>query len=294
MTIKLANLYDMTKCTACRGCLVACKDWNQLPAVIDKFTGSYQAHESTNGDTYTIMKFFEFFDDSGTEVKFEFLKYQCMHCQDPSCLKVCPQQCYAISELGVVTHDADKCIGCQYCSYACPFGIPKRRVREDVVTKCTLCQDRLKEGIDDIATPPDYFQQQPISERVITANITPACVRNCPTGALTHGPRHELLRNAEARVKELRSKGYPNATVYGEKEALNKLYVLADVPEKYDLPVNPGSYAVMDFWQNIVKPYAGWLIPVALAGSAVSFVTTRLINNKSGADHEQHEEGGNE
>ena len=91
MTI-MTNLYDMTRCSACRGCLVACKDWNKLPAVIEKFTGSYQAHESTNGDTYTIMKFFENYDESGSEVRFQYLKYQCMHCQDPSCLKACPRQ----------------------------------------------------------------------------------------------------------------------------------------------------------------------------------------------------------
>ena len=55
----LTNLYDVSKCTACRGCQVACKDWNQLPASIKPFTGSYQTHEDTDGDTYTIVKFFE-------------------------------------------------------------------------------------------------------------------------------------------------------------------------------------------------------------------------------------------
>lgn len=291
MTV-MTNLYDMTKCTACRGCLVACKDWNQLPAVIEKFTGSYQAHEETNGDTFTIMKFFEFYDGSEAEVRFQFLKYQCMHCQDPSCLKACPQKCYSISEQGAVTHDASKCVGCQYCSYACPFSIPKRRKREDIVTKCTLCQDRLQEGLGDVAAPLDYFRQKPISERVTTANKTPACVRNCPTGALLHGPRHELLQLAKDRIHELRSQGYPHATLYGEQENLNKLYVLADTPDKYGLPLNPSSYAVIDFWKNIVQPYVGWLIPLALAGSAVSFFTARIMANKYGTADEHHEEGG--
>ncbi|MBC7075036.1 MAG: 4Fe-4S dicluster domain-containing protein, partial [Syntrophomonadaceae bacterium] len=123
---RMTNLYDVSKCTACRGCQVACKDWNQLPAVIEPFTGNYQTHESTNGDTYTIVKFIEH-EDPVEGVQWNFLKFQCMHCFDPACMQACPRNAISQTEWGAVIKDYDKCIGCQYCTYACPFEIPKYR-----------------------------------------------------------------------------------------------------------------------------------------------------------------------
>jgi len=268
----MANMYDVSKCTACRGCQVACKDWNQLPAVIEPFTGSYQTHEDTNGDTYTIIKFFES-EDPVTGVHWNFMKRSCMHCLDAECVKACPQGAYYKSPSGATIHDPEKCIGCQYCTYACPFGIPKYRKREDKISKCTLCADRVEEG------------------------LTPACARTCPSGALTHGNRDELLQKAEARVKYLRGNGFPRATIYGKLElgGLNNIFILTDTPDKFDLPVNPQPSGTIGFWQNWIQPYVGWLIPVALAGSAMSFVTTRLLANKNGEHgHDHPVEGGHE
>ncbi len=264
---RMTNLYDVSKCTACRGCQVACKDWNQLPAVIEPFTGNYQTHESTNGDTYTIIKFMEH-EDPVDGIQWNFLKFNCMHCFDPACMDVCPQEAITQTEWGAVIKDYDKCIGCQYCTYACPFEIPKYRKREDIVTKCTLCYERVEEGLE------------------------PACARTCPTGALTFGERDQLLQVAEERVKFLRANGFPRATIYGKLElgGLNKLFVLTDTPDKFELPIDPKVPGQITFWQDWIQPYFGWLIPVALAGSAVSFVTTRILANKNG----DHTEGGHE
>jgi formate dehydrogenase iron-sulfur subunit len=264
----LTNLYDVSKCTACRGCMVACKDWNQLPAVIEPFKGNYDTHGGdTNGDTFTVVRFIEG-EDPVDGVFWNFLKYQCMHCFYPACMKVCPQGAYSKTEWGATFHDPEKCIGCQYCTYACPFMIPKYRKREDKISKCTLCVDRVEEG------------------------LTPASARTCPTGALKFGDREELLAEAEERVKFLQANGFPRATIYGRVElgGLNKLYVLTDSPDKFGLPVDPKVPGQISFWQNWVQPYFGWLIPVALAGSAVSFVTTRILANKNG----DHTEGGHE
>ncbi len=268
---QMTNLYDTSKCTACRGCQVACKNWNQLPAVIEPFKGNYQTHDDTNGDTYTIVRMIEN-QDPARGLEWNFLKYQCMHCENPACLTVCPRDAYTKSEYGATIHDPDKCIGCRYCSQACPFGIPKHRARTDKVTKCTLCADR------------------------VAAGHKPACVETCAPAALMFGERDELIEVAQERVKYLRDNGYPNATVYGLNElgGLNKLYILTDVPEKFGLPSNPQTYGTIDFWQNWIQPYAGWLIPLALAGSAMSFVTTRLLAKKYGTDeeHQEHSEGG--
>jgi formate dehydrogenase iron-sulfur subunit len=269
MTRLKTNLYDVSKCTACRGCFTACKDSNQLPAVIEPFKGNYDTHGGdTNGNTYMVIRFNEDYDEV-TGVRWNFLKYQCMHCIDPECMKVCPKGAYTKLDWGATFHDEEKCIGCQYCTYACPFGIPKYRKRTDTVTKCTLCYERVAEG------------------------LTPACTRTCAPGALKFGYRDELLEEARERVKFLRANGFPRATIYGETElgtGTNKLYILTDTPDKFGLPVNPKVSANTWVWQDWIQPYAGWLIPLALAGSATSFVTTRLLANKN----KDHAEGGHE
>lgn len=265
----MTNLYDSSKCTACRACQVACKNWNQLPAKIDHFKGNYQTKKTTDGDTYTFIKMNEI-DDPVHGVQWMFAKFQCMHCFDPACMKVCPRGAYSKTETGATNHDPEKCIGCQYCHYACPFGVPQYRAREDKISKCTLCADRTAEGLQ------------------------PACAATCAPGALKFGDRDTLIEEARARVKYLQENGHPNATIYGLNElgGLNKLYILMDSPEKYGLPTNPKPYATINGWKNWIQPYAGWLIPLALGASAVSFVTNRLLNKPE--DHGHTVEGGHE
>ncbi|NLU49672.1 MAG: formate dehydrogenase [Syntrophomonadaceae bacterium] len=264
---KLIKVIDVTKCTACRGCQVACKNWNQNPAVIEPFTGSYQTHKDTNAETYTIVKFNEYVDPA-KGVRWLFRKHQCMHCDNPACMEACPRQAYSKTEWGATLHDINRCIGCQYCHYACPWSVPKYLKREDVVTKCTLCANRVEAG------------------------LKPACVQTCPSGALQFGDQGELMAYAQERVSFLRNNGFPEATLYGVNEmgGCNVVYVLAYSPDKYGLPVNPKVSGQVSFWQNIVQPYAGWLIPLALGASVVSFFTTRLI----AASERAPEEGGNE
>ncbi len=274
---RMTNLYDTSKCSACRGCVIACKDWNQLPGEVRKFSGSYDALEDTNGDTFTIIKMLEH-EDPVDGLSWNFVKYQCMHCFDPACKQVCPAGVYSITEWGAVVQDLDKCIGCRYCEYGCPFMIPKYRKRVDLSTKCTLCNDLV--GQEDYRGLPTM----------------PACARTCPTDALVFGERNELMRQAEDRARFLQANGFPRATIYGKLElgGLNKIYVLTDTPDKFGLPVDPKVSGTISGWQNWIQPYAAWLIPLALAGSAISFVTTRLLANKYGDHDEAHQEGGHE
>ncbi|MGE5423416.1 MAG: 4Fe-4S dicluster domain-containing protein [Ignavibacteriales bacterium] len=260
------NLYDATRCTACRGCQVACKNWNQNPAWIEPFKGNYQTHEDTNSHTFTIINMNE--TEDGMGVKWYFSKRQCMHCMNAACIKVCPRGALSRNKWGAVIKDYDKCIGCQYCANACPFEIPKYDDRRDVVTKCTLCAERVDTG------------------------LTPACAKTCPAGALQFGDREELLVIARQRVAFLRANGNPNANIYGESElgGLNKLYVLGDTPDKYGLPVNPKIRTSIYVWQNVLQPWLILLPAVALAGSATSFITTRLLANQKAKYSAHHEE----
>jgi len=285
---KLIKVIDVTKCTACRGCQVACKNWNQNPAVIEP-TNSYQSHKDTNAETYTLVKFTEYVDPA-KGIQWLFRKHQCMHCDEPACMEVCPRQAYSKNEWGATVHDPSRCIGCQYCHYACPWNVPKYLKREDIVTKCTLCANRVQAGLES-----GKFKAYPLSDwpeqgqAAELGTYVPACVKTCPSGALRFGEESELLSYAHERVKYLRENGYPEATLYGAGYA-NVVYVLGYKPEVYGLPAEPKTPGQIGFWQKIVQPYIGWLIPLALGASVVSFFTTRFIAANEG----KAEEGGHE
>jgi len=92
------------------------------------------------------------------------LSIACNHCADAPCMAACPALAYAKDpESGIVSLDADRCIGCRYCSWACPYDAPRFDQERGVMTKCTFCSHRQAEG------------------------LRPACVEQCPTGALGFG-----------------------------------------------------------------------------------------------------------
>ncbi len=262
--LKYTNLYDATKCSACRGCMVACKQWNQLPGLETEFKGNYQVKEGMDAHSFTYIKFNE---EEGTfQPQWYFSKHQCMHCHEPACVDACPRHALSQTEWGAVVKDFDKCIGCQYCVAACPFDVPKYDKAIDKVTKCTLCANRVQVNLE--GGDPKTFQ--------------PACAKTCPTGALVFGERESLLAKARERVSWLRANGHPEAIIYGEHElgGLNKLYIFDGLPEKYGFPNEPKRSSVVNGWQNIVQPWFGLVIPLALAGSTASFFTSRWLKNK--------------
>lgn len=254
-------LVDTSKCIGCRGCVVACKQWNQLPAEKTSFKGTYQTIPDLTANNYTIISFHEYEEEG--QVKWYFAKKQCMHCLDPVCLKVCPQKAIAITDTGAVVRDKEKCVGCQYCAAACPFHVPRYDKETDKETKCSLCAERTAEG------------------------DLPACVKACITGALQYGDRDELIAAANQRVSELKAE-YPNANVYGDKQAggTNIIYVLADKPEKYGFEEEPKVSIAINAWQNVIQPYFPWLIALTGAVSVFSFFSTRLLGVGKEEAHE--------
>ena len=85
---------------------------------------------------------------SGTfpDVEMYFLPVQCQHCENPECVKVCPTEASHVAEDGTIQIDKDKCIGCQFCAMACPYGVRYLNQTERVVEKCTLCEQRTSQG----------------------------------------------------------------------------------------------------------------------------------------------------
>ena len=131
---RYAILTDLNKCVGCLACSISCKVINNVPV------GSYWnkvlrvgPNPRTEGgqwpDVYTY-----------------FLTVQCQHCENPECVHVCPTEASHVAEDGTIQIDKEKCIGCQFCVMACPYGVRYLNEEEKVVEKCTLCEQKLLQG----------------------------------------------------------------------------------------------------------------------------------------------------
>lgn len=251
---ELAIMFDSSKCTACKGCQVACKCWNSLPSPLeenacrDSFAGTYQNPPDLNGDTRLIMSFNE--EDGGQKgVKWAFGRRACQHCTDAGCVSVCPTGALAHNEeTGFVEVHEELCIGCQRCSTACPYSVPQYGGPQGKVNKCTGCPDRIENG------------------------MAPACVTTCQPGALQFGDREEMIRIAQERVEWLREKGYDDACLYGaeEMDGLHVIQVLKHGLEAHGQVADPEIPATA-FLTNIMKPIAGIGMGATVLGLAAMF-----------------------
>lgn len=135
--------FDMARCIGCHCCEVACNEQNGNPATV-----RWRRVGEIEGGSYPFTQRF-------------YLSMGCNHCLQPSCLEGCPVEAYTKDGLtGIVQHNPDVCIGCQYCTWNCPYGVPQYNPERGVVGKCDLCYHRLLDGRE------------------------PACVAACPLGAI--------------------------------------------------------------------------------------------------------------
>jgi anaerobic dimethyl sulfoxide reductase subunit B (iron-sulfur subunit) len=166
-----AFFFDQSRCYSCHGCSVACKDWNGIEPGPEKWMTVYEWEEGTYPD-----------------LRVHNLAFSCGHCQNPACLKACPNGAiFKEEKYGAVLVDGDKCKGTRQCLIACPYGAPKfaSDAPGTKMSKCTMCIDRLENG------------QKPL------------CVVSCPLRALDFGTLEEI----EAKYGSLRQlDGMPEAT----------------------------------------------------------------------------------
>jgi formate dehydrogenase iron-sulfur subunit len=216
-----ATLVDTTRCVGCRSCQVSCKQWNELEAektALDGKKGGLQNPTTLSASTYAVVTFSEVADAKAPGgLRYVMAKRQCMHCDDPACASACPVTAMHKTAEGPVVYDADKCIGCRYCMWACPFGVPTAEWDSlaPKISKCTMCHERCTGGSpaerNGVALTAD--EQKGLAARY----ATPACVKACPSDALVYGERGELLELARARIQA--SPGKYVDHIYGEKEA---------------------------------------------------------------------------
>ncbi len=177
-------LVDVTKCTACEKCVMACIDRNHLDQGLAELDRATKKDGLSANRLSTVLKV-----SDGS-----FARKSCMHCLEPSCVSACLVGGITKSAEGPVVYDPEKCIGCRYCMLACPFHIPRYQWDKiaPLMVKCDMCYDRL------------------------TNNQLPACVEACPQGVLEFGEREHLINIAKERIKNDPGKYIDH--IWGEKE----------------------------------------------------------------------------
>lgn len=225
-------LIDTTRCIGCRACQVACKASHDLPAEKTGFftrPGGHQNPPALSFRNYCVVTYNEL-QTSGGDLKWIFAKRQCMHCDEPACASACPVTALRKTAEGPVIYDSKKCIGCRYCLWACPFGVPTADWDSlaPEIHKCTLCHERITSSaaVREINDKPQTLQAQ---KSFTESGRLPACAKACPSGALKFGDRDQLLAEARNRIKA--STDRYTHHIYGEKEAGGTAHLyLAAVP----------------------------------------------------------------
>ena len=164
---------DMQRCIGCQACVVAC------------------AECETNGqDSMIHVNYVDRAHSIQTTVQV------CMHCEDPVCARVCPADAISKDEFGVVhTANTARCIGCSNCVMACPFGVPFKQEKYDLMMKCNLCYDRTSAG------------------------KKPMCATVCPSGALYYGTREDM--------RKMRPQSDPvNHFLFGKEAVTTKVNIM--------------------------------------------------------------------
>src|SRR5579863_3534371 len=276
---------DSSVCIGCKACEVACKEWNGIPEDGLEMLGmSYdntgalgastwrhvafieQPRRSTGGSGFTALPMVAAMPGQNvtqpspaTGIRWLMSSDVCKHCTHAACLDVCPTGSLTRTEFGTVVVQEDICNGCGYCVPACPFGVIDRRRGPEgtrnvgIAQKCTLCYDRLGEG------------------------MTPACAQACPTQSIQYGDLDELRVRARHRVDELHAAGVTDARLYGADPedgigGAGAFFLLLDEPEVYGLPPDPvvTTRDLPAMWRTAAFASAAMLV-----GAVAAFMRTR-------------------
>ena len=220
-------IFDYSKCVGCHACMIACYNENHTTPPL-----SWRQVSGYNKQKLPLLSFVH-------------LSIACNHCAEAPCAKACPSGAYTIDpQTKAVIHNPDLCLGCKYCTWACPFDAPKYNEETKLIEKCDFCNDRLKEG------------------------QIPACTLNCPTGALSFG--------------EIDEEPNPNALGLSTRQVYPRLKVLGtdasnSIPEMdvnaVDCQVNP-SVASYSPLANAKRSSMNWLTewPLAVFTSIGAFI----------------------
>jgi formate dehydrogenase iron-sulfur subunit len=242
-SLEVAKLIDVSKCIGCKACQVACMEWNDVRDDVGITNGTYNNPIDLTDRSWTVMRFYEEeLPDRG--LQWLIVKDGCLHCADPGCLRACPAPGALVQYAnGIVDFQQENCIGCGYCQAGCPFNIPRYSLKDQKAYKCTLCSDRVAVGLE------------------------PACIKACPTQALSFGSKGDMKDLAHERVTELNERGFAKAALYDPSGVggTHVMYVLPHGdPELYRLPKNPTVSPLVALWRSGVAKTLGVLTMIAV------------------------------
>lgn len=261
-------LVDTAVCVGCRKCEWACDNSNSLsdqPLNSFEDKSVFASRRRPTYQRYTVVNQIEPADNNE---KKNYIKLQCMHCNEPACVSACIVGALKKEPEGPVSYDAWKCIGCRYCMVACPFQIPAYEydnALDPEVRKCTFCLDKLRKG------------------------EKPACVAICPNEALTFGKRGDLIKMAHSRIA-LNPDRYIDH-IYGQNEVGGTSWMyLAPVDfSRTDLPKLPDKSIPQTTEPIQHGIFKGFIPPLALYGLlGLAMYSLRQRKQNGDSDDERH------
>ncbi len=249
-------LVDITRCIGCRGCQVACKEWNERDAQKTSFKGDFTNPAKLSSDCYTNIRFIE--TEKKGEPAWTFVRNQCLHCKNAACVSACPVGALTKSAQGAVIYNYDKCIGCRYCMVACPFDIPKYEWEstQPWMQKCSFCSERIQD------------------------NMLPACIKTCPTATMYFDDYNKVVQEAKKRVAS-QSGNYINH-IYGLDEAggTNWIYI-SDIPfDKLGFNTRIPDIALPDLTWSVLAAIPKKIIGIAAFLSVIAYFRTREVKEE--------------
>jgi formate dehydrogenase iron-sulfur subunit len=204
---------DTTRCTGCRGCQVACKEWNQNPGTKTFQRGTYQNPPDLSTATFKLVRFGDATDTRG-KPEWHFFPDQCRHCLYPLCKKAADRKAKGAVILdartrAVLFNPAVKISPEDFREIReiCPFDIPRYDEKSGGMAKCTMCFDRVGDG------------------------MLPACVKTCPTGTMNFGDRDAILKMAGKRLDEVKKVHRIASLII--PEGVRVIFLVKDDPGKY-------------------------------------------------------------
>ncbi len=275
-------LYDSTLCVGCKACVSKCKEVNGMPPVSmgDQVQSDFAM--DLGPKTLNVIKIYT---DGKATVKdsekdgFAFEKRSCMHCVDPGCVSVCPVSSLTRDPLtGIVSYNADVCIGCRTCMTGCPYNVPQYDYDNPIgqIHKCQMCNQK---GV----------------ERISKGGMT-GCAEACPTGATLFGSREALLAEAKRRIalkpgeiynypmgdvrkpNKFHEKAVPQyqSHVWGEKEAggTNVMHLSAISYDKLSMPPL-GERSAASISEGVQSTVYAYMALPAMALGGLSWIVRR-------------------
>lgn len=232
-----ALFIDTSRCIACRGCQLACKQQHGLPAVHTRQLGTHQNPPDLNPFNHKLVRFVE--GKTGGRVEWHFFPDQCHHCLEPPCKGTAecflPDAIVVDKKTGAViyTEKTAKLSGAQFkeIKESCPYDIPRRNEETGLLTKCDMCIDRLR------------------------ADLAPICVKTCPTGAMNFGERDEMLARAHHRLGAVKV-SHPRAKLV-DPEDVRVIYLVTNPALALQKPGAKavGSYSRRKLLGSLAAPF---------------------------------------